>query len=94
MGYDPGLDISPELDPDAVSYYITIFSIQRWMIKLGSIDIITEVSLLSSHVALSRGGHLDAVVHVMANIGQRYSSRLVYHPPYSEIDHSVFRKCD
>ena len=39
--HDPELDTSPELDPDAVSYYLTIISILRWMIELGRIDIIT-----------------------------------------------------
>ena len=84
---------SPELDPDAVSYYLTVISILRMMIELGRINIITKVSLLSSHVALPREGHLDAVVHVMAHVGQRYYSRLVCDPLYPE-DHSVFKKCD
>ena len=29
MGYDPELDISPELDPDATLYYLTIIGILR-----------------------------------------------------------------
>ena len=33
-------------------------------------------------------------MHVMAHIGQRYNSRLVYDPLYPEIDHSVFKECD
>ena len=33
-------------------------------------------------------------VHVMAHVGQRYNSRLVYDPSYPEIDYSVFKKCD
>ena len=94
MGYDPELDTSPELDTDAVSYYLTIIDILRWMIKLGRIDITNKVSLLSSHVALLREGHLDAAVHVMSHVGQRYNSRLVYDPSYPEIDHSVFKECD
>ena len=93
MGYDPELDTSPELDPDAASYNLTIIGILRWMIELGRIDIITKVSLLSSHVALLREGHLDAAVHVMAYDGQRYNSRLVY-DPFLEIYQSVFKKCD
>ena len=55
------------------------------MIKLGRIDIIFKVSLLSSHVAL---------VHVIAHVGQRYDFRLVYDPSYPEIDQSVFEKYD
>ena len=29
MGYDPEMDNSPELDPDAVSYYLTIINVLR-----------------------------------------------------------------
>ena len=43
MGYDPELDTSPELDPDAAYYFLTIVGILRWMIKLGIIDIITKI---------------------------------------------------
>ena len=75
MGYDPVLDTSPELDPDALSSYLTIICIFRWMIELGRIDIITEMSLLSYHVALPREGHLEAAVYVIAHIGQKYNFR-------------------
>ena len=50
MGYDQELDISPELEPDAASCFQTAISVLRWMIELGRIDIIMEVSLLSLHV--------------------------------------------
>ena len=92
MGYDPELDTSPELDPGTTSYYLTIISILRWMIELARIDIITKVSLLLSHVALPREGHLEAMVHVMAHISQKYNSRLMCGPLYPEIDHSVFKE--
>ena len=64
------------------------------MIKLVRMDIITKVSLLLSHVALPREAHLEAAVHVMVHVGQKYNYRLVYYPSYQEIDHSVFKKCD
>ena len=94
MGYDPELDNIEELDLDAASYYLTIIGVPRWMIELGRIDIIMEVSLYSSHVALPREGHLGAAMHVMAHVGQRYNFRLVYDSSYPEIDHSVFKKYD
>ena len=50
MEYDPELDTSLELDLDTSSCYLTIISTLRWMIKLGRIEIITDVSLLLSHV--------------------------------------------
>ena len=63
-------------------------------VELGRMDIIMEVLLLSSHVALPREGHLEAAVHIMAHVGQKYNSRLVFNPSYPEIDHSVFKECD
>ena len=90
MGYDPELDTSPELDSNAVPWYLTITGILRWMIELGRIDIINAVLLLTYHVALLREGHLEAAVHVMAHIGQRYNLRLVYDPSYPEIDHRMW----
>ena len=64
------------------------------MIELRIIDIITKVSLFSSHIALPREVHLEAAVHVMAHVGQKYNSRLVYDPLYPEINHSSFKECD
>ena len=63
------------------------------MMELGRIDIVTEVSILSFHIALPREGHLEAVVHVMAHVGQKYNSRFVYDHSYLETDHSVFKEC-
>ena len=54
LGYVPELDTSSELDPDTASYYLIIMGVLRWMIELGRINIITEVSSLSSHVALPK----------------------------------------
>ena len=69
MGYYPELDTSLELDLDAASYYLTIIGILRWMIELGRMDIVTNVSLLSSHVAFPTEGHMEAMMHIMAHIG-------------------------
>ena len=88
------MDTSPELDPDAVSYYLTIIGILRWMIEWGRIDIIIKVPSLLSNVALPIDGHLEAAIHAMAHVDQRYNSRLIYDLLYPEIDHSVFKKCD
>ena len=68
MGYDPKLNFSPELDPDAVYFHQIIIGILRQMIEFRRIDIITKVLLLTSHLALPREGHLDAAVHIMTHI--------------------------
>ena len=94
MGYGLDLDASLELEPDAASYFQTIIGILRWMTEFERIDIIFKVTFLFSHLSLPKEGHLIAAVHVMAYVGQKYSSRLVYDPSYPDIDHHVFKKCD
>ena len=42
-------------------------------------QIITELSLLLSNVALPRKGHLDTAAHDRAHVGQRCDSRLVHY---------------
>ena len=57
LHYEPSMDISSMLEPEAVSYYQTSIGVLRLMVELGSVDIATEVSQLSSHVAVPRRGH-------------------------------------
>ena len=61
------------------------------MTKLGKINIITKVSLLLLHLVLPREVHLDVAVHVMACVGHKYNSRLVYDLSYPDIDHIDFK---
>ena len=65
-GYIPELDVSSVLSPSDANYYQSQVRILRWMVELGCVDIITEVSTLASHLAMPRKGHLDAVYHVFA----------------------------
>ena len=64
--YDPDLDTTNELDEDHTTYYQSQIGILHWIVEMGRIDIATEVSLLASHVALPRKGHLQTVFHIYA----------------------------
>ncbi|KAL7536196.1 hypothetical protein ACHAXR_006979 [Thalassiosira sp. AJA248-18] len=90
MGYGQELDPSRPLDPEETSYYQYIIGIMRWMTKRGQIDISTELSLLSSHLAYPREGHLKAALHIMAYLRQKHNSRLIFDPTYPDIDTSHF----
>ena len=64
------------------------------MIELGRIDLITEVSLLASHMALPREGHLETVFHLYAYLKHKLNARMVFDPTYPEIDKSQFQEHD
>ena len=88
--YDPVLDVTEELDKEGISYYQSQIGVLRWMVELGRIDIITEVSLLASHLALPRKGHLEAVFHIYAYLKQHHAYVLALDPTYPDIDKSMF----
>jgi len=92
--YSAELDVTPELSPKLASYYQSQIGILHWIVELGRVDIITEVSLLASAMAMPREGHLDAVFHVFAYLKNKHNARLVLDPTYPEIDYSNFPEHD
>jgi hypothetical protein len=60
--YEPMEDGTPELDAEHASYYQQLIGIMRWMVEIVRIDIDTQVSMLASHVALPRQGHMCAAL--------------------------------
>jgi hypothetical protein len=93
-GYKPELDESPELDPVKANFYQSQIGILRWCVELGRIDIITEVSMLSTYLCMPREGHLDAVFHVFAYLALYHNSRVVFDPNYPSVDMGAFIKTD
>jgi hypothetical protein len=51
-GYIPELNVTPKLNDKDVMLYQLQISVLHWCVKLGRVDIITEVSTLLSHLAL------------------------------------------
>ena len=61
------------------------------MIELGRIDIATEVSQLSSYLAMPRKGHLLAALYIMSYLRVKHNSRMVLDPTYPKIDRGQFK---
>ena len=93
-GYRPEIDISEELPEDEASYYHSLIGVLRWIVELGRVDINTEVSMMSSHLALPRRGHLDEVFHIFAYLKKKHNSEMVYDPTEVEIDRAAFPRED
>ena len=92
--YRPELDDSPELDPKMANYYQSLIGVLHWMVELGRVDIITEVSLLASHLALPREGHLDAALGLCTYLKKKHNSRMVFDPTYPDINEDDFKVYD
>ena len=88
--YSSETDTTPELSPKLASYYQSQIGVLHWIVELGRVDIITEVSLLASAMAMPREGHLDAVFHVFAYLKRKHNARMVFDPTYPDIDYKTF----
>ncbi len=53
-------------------------------------DSTTEVSMLSSHNALPRVGHLQAIFRIFSYLKTKTNARLVLDPTYADIDYASF----
>jgi hypothetical protein len=92
--YEPELDESEVLTPVLALWYASLIGMLRWMVEIGWIDIITEVSLMSSYMAMPREGHLDAVLHIFGFLKNKYNSRMCFDPTVPYCDERAFKQCD
>jgi hypothetical protein len=61
-------------------------------VELGRIDIITEVSMLSTYLCFPREVHLEDVFHVFAYMGLHHNARVVFDPTHPSVDMGAFIK--
>ena len=92
--YRPEVDVTRELEPGEASYFQSLIGILRWIVELGRVDICTEVSMLSSHLALPREGHLEALYHVFSYLKSHCNSEMVFDPSKPDIDPEDFLRQD
>ena len=92
--YRPEIDISPELNATDAAYYQSLIGIVRWMVELGRVDITTEVSMLSSCLALPREGHLKQLFRMFAYLEKQHNSEMVFDHTAPDIDYADFPKQD
>ena len=78
------------LDADTANYFQPLIGVMRWMVEIGQIDIATEVSMLSSHLAMSCKGYLECALHMMSYLSKKHNSWLVFDPTYPDISWDDF----
>ena len=91
--YLPELEISEDFNTEEANYYQSLICIVRWMIELGRIDMITDVSILYSFLSIPRQGRLEAVFQIFAYLDNKHNARIVFDPTYPEVAHVNFRVC-
>jgi len=85
--------VTPVLDEEKSNRFQQLIGILRWAIELGRIDILTEVSCLSQHLAEPREGHLIAVYKIFKYLSLRLKNikgRIVFNGKSMIIDVATF----
>ena len=75
-GYRPELDVNPELKADGLQRYQELIGILCWAVKLGRVDILMETSMMSTHLAMLRWGHLEQVHHIYGYLKEQPKRKL------------------
>ena len=87
----PDLDVTEELVPELLSWYLQLVGILRWDIELGRIDIFHETSLMSQYHTNTSIGHLEVLYHILAYLKSHMKmGRICYDPMRLNVNFSVF----
>ena len=92
--YRPKLDVSEELSSSNASYYQSLIGILRWIVELGRVDVCLEVSMMSSHLALPRKGHMEQVMQIFGYLRKYHNAELVFDPSDPTINEQDFERRD
>ena len=93
-GYRPETDDSAELKVDGLQYYQELMGVLRWIVKLGRVDKLLEMLLMSAHLALSRIGHLEQVIHMFGYLKLHPKRKIEFDAAHPSIDDRRFKKYD
>ena len=88
ISYRPELDMTPFCSEDQIQLYQNLIGMLRWAVELGRIDILLEVSQMSSYMANPRIGHLHQVIHIFHYLKHHMSSWLPMDPMKLDINWS------
>jgi hypothetical protein len=91
--YCPEIDISSELNKNNATNYHSLIGILQLIVKFGQADIDVEVSMMSSHLAHSRVGHLNKLFHIFAYLKTHHNTEMVFDPTPVDFDQSLLWIC-
>ena len=79
------MDITGEIKADRVQWYQELIDTLRWVVEIGKIDILLEVSLLSTHLEIPQEGHLEQVHYIFRYLKIHKKMMLMFDSSYSRI---------
>ena len=84
--------MSPKLDLNDAAHCQSLIGALRWIVELGRVDVTTEVSVMSSCLALPCEGHLMQPFHIFQCLNEHHNTELVFDPSVPDINKADFPK--
>ena len=78
--YHPSEDVTKEMNAEGLQVDQELIGILRWAVDIGRVDILLEVHLLSSQLALLRVGNIQAVYRDFGYLKQAPNCKLYFDP--------------
>ena len=92
--YHPSEDVTKEMNKEELQVYQELIGILLWSVDIFRVDILLEVSLLSSQLEFPRVGYLHAVYRVFGYLKQVPKRKLYFDPRKPIISEDIFQKFD
>ena len=92
--YRPELETSPELKSDGIQIYQELIGVLRWAVELGRVDVLLEVALLSTYMAMPREGHLQQLYRIFGYFKIYPKRKIAFDFQHPEISERMFKEYD
>jgi hypothetical protein len=92
--YAPWLETTAELKANGVQRFQELIGQLCWAVEIGRVDILLEVSLLSSYLAMPREGHLVQALHIFGYLKCNPKRKLAFDPAHPSINENRFQEHD
>ena len=90
--YHPELDATPGFDAKHARYSQKLIGVLRWMCKLGHINILIDVLMLSWHLVSPKEKHLEEVFYIFSYLKLFNHLAMVFDDIEPTFDESCFTK--
>ena len=92
--YRPELEVGPELKSDGIQSDQEMICILRWALELGRVDMLLEVALMSTYMAMPREGHLQQLYRIFRHLKIHPKRKIAFHFAHPQISERMLKSYD
>jgi hypothetical protein len=92
--YRPELETSSELKSDGMQTYQELIGVLQWAVELGRVDILLEVALMYTYMAMPREGHLQQLYLMFGYLKVYPKRKIAFDFQHPKICERMFKEYD